>query len=325
MSTITLARKNVLIAGGAGFIGSHLAERIARDGPESLVVVDDLSLGRRGNLRTAQLSFPDLRLNVQDVSDLDAMGKLLADTATDVVFNLAVLPLPASLVRPKHVVDVNVAIATTLCELQRQGLFHTLVHVSSSEAYGSAQYAPMDERHPLDPHTPYAASKVAADAVALSYHRTFGCDLVVLRPFNNYGPRQNDGEFAGLIPTVLSRALSGRAIEIDGDGEQTRDFVFVEDVVDAVVRAYGEPKSRGLVLNVASGIETSVNYIVAELVRLLGVSVPVHHGAARPGDIRTHVGDTRRAREIIGWSPRTSLGDGLAITVDWYARHAAKR
>jgi UDP-glucose 4-epimerase len=315
---LSLAGRGVLVTGGAGFIGSHLVERIARDAPRRLVVVDNLFLGREENLAEARRQFPGLKLYTQDAADYDAMGAIIAAEGIDVVFNLAIVPLPASLVNPRWTVDHNVALTTVPCELQRQGYFQTLVHFSSSEAYGSAAYVPMDERHPTVPSTPYAASKVAGDHVVLAYRETYGADAAVVRPFNNFGPRQNAGAYAGIIPIVVGHALRGEPIVIFGDGEQTRDFVFVRDTADAAVRIYEQPATRGRVINVASGTETSVNVLVRELLAALDCDVPIVHEAARPGDVRRHAGATELARELIGFTPSTDLRSGLVETVAWY-------
>jgi UDP-glucose 4-epimerase len=314
----TLKGTRVLVTGGAGFIGSHLVDRIIHDAPERVVVVDNLYLGREENLEEARQADPGLVFHRQDAADFEAMQRLIVDGRIEVVFNLAVVPLPASLVRPRWTVEQNVAMTTVLCELLRIGAFRTLIHFSSSEAYGSAAYVPMDESHPSIPSTPYAASKVSCDQVVLSYWHTFGLDAAIVRPFNNFGPRQNAGTYAGIIPIVVERALRGEPIEIYGDGEQTRDFVFVRDTADAAVRMHAAAAARGRIVNVASGREVSVNRLVAELLDVLGVEVPVRHVAPRPGDVRRHLASIELARELIGFEPATSLRQGLVETVAWY-------
>lgn len=316
----SLAGKSVLILGGAGFIGSHLVDRIAREEPRTLTVVDNLFLGTERNLDAARKQFPGLSFHAQDGTDQDAMAGILAAEQTDVVFNLAVVPLPASLERPRWSVEHNVELAIIPCELLRQGRYETLIHFSSSEAYGSAVYVPMDEKHPPMPSTPYAASKISGDQIVLSYQHTFGIDASIIRPFNNFGPRQNAASYAGIIPIVVQRALAGTPIQIFGDGEQTRDFVFVRDTVDAAVRLYSEPRARGRVVNIASGREVSINDLVRLLLEALGSSVPVEHVAARAGDVRRHWASIALANELIGYEPQTTLRDGLAETVEWYLR-----
>lgn len=314
----SLAGKNVLVTGGAGFIGSHLVERIAAERPSRLVVVDNLFLGKESNLAEARAAFPGLKLYRQDASEFDAMAAIIASESIDVVFNLAIVPLPASLVNPRWTVDVNVALATVPSELLRLGYYQTLIHFSSSEAYGSAGYVPMDEDHPPLPSTPYAASKLAGDYVVLSYRETYGIDAAIVRPFNNYGPRQNAGAYAGILPIVIGNALRSEPVHIFGDGEQTRDFVFVRDTADAAIGVYETEATRGRILNIASGRETTINALVHELLSALGVDVPVLYEAARPGDVRRHCGGIELARRLIGYEPRTSLLDGLRETVEWY-------
>lgn len=314
----TLTGKSVLVTGGAGFIGSHLVDRIAVERPSRLVVLDNLYLGRESNLTDARLRFPELHFYREDATDYERMAAIIRLRAVDVVFNLAVVPLPASLVQPRWSVEQNVSIATVAAELLREGAYETLIHFSSSEAYGSAAYVPMDEAHPSIPSTPYAASKVSGDHVVLSYWHTFGLDVAVVRPFNNFGPRQNSGTYAGIIPLVVQRALQGQAIQIFGDGEQTRDFVYVEDTVDAAVRIYQAPATRGKIVNIASGREVSVNRLVSELVAVLGTDVPIEHLEPRAGDVRRHWASIDRAKELIGFEPKVSLRDGLAATVTWY-------
>jgi UDP-glucose 4-epimerase len=313
-----LAGTSVVVIGGAGFIGSHLVDRIVDEEPRRLTVVDNLFLGREENLAAARRRFDALRFVEQDATDLEALDAILRDVDAEVVFNLAVVPLPASLERPRWSVMQNVALATVPCELLRLGRFRTLVHFSSSEAYGSAAYVPMDEAHPAVPSTPYAASKLAGDQVVLSYWHTFGLDAAIIRPFNNFGPRQNAGSYAGIIPIVVERATRGEPIEIHGDGEQTRDFVFVRDTADAAIRLFANPAARGRIVNVASGREVSVNELVRLMLELLGSDVGVEHVEPRPGDVRRHLASIDLARELVGYEPATSLRDGMAETIRWY-------
>jgi UDP-glucose 4-epimerase len=323
--SLRLAGQSVVVTGGAGFIGSHLVDRIAGEAPRRLTVVDNLYLGRPENLDAARQRFPNLAFSETDASDYDAMARILADVGAEVVFNLAVVPLPASLERPRWSVEQNVALATVPCELLREGAYRTLIHFSSSEAYGSAAYVPMDEAHPSVPSTPYAASKIAGDHVVLAYRHTYGIDAGIVRPFNNYGPRQNAGTYAGIIPIVVQRATQGLPIQVFGDGEQTRDFIFVRDTVDAALRLYATPESRGRIVNVASGREVSVNELVRTLLEALGADVPIEHVAPRPGDVRRHLASIATARELFGFEARTSLHDGLAETVRWYLAELGAR
>ncbi len=314
-----LSNKRILVTGGAGFIGSHLVDRLVNENPASLVVADSFFLGNEQNLASAREALPGLKLYRMDASNFAAMHQLVSDEKIDVVFNLAVVPLPTSLAFPTWTIETNIGIATTFCELARHGDVQTLVHCSSSEAYGTARYTPMDEKHPLAPCTPYAASKAGCDHVVLSYRETYGIDTVIVRPFNNFGPRQNQGSYAGIIPIVIRRVLTGTPIEIFDDGEQTRDFVFVRDTAEAMVQICKEEKTHGQVINLASGQETTMNSLVERLTRVMGMpGHPVFHSAPRPGDVRRHCGDVSLLHRFTSFQPRTISDETLEETVEWY-------
>ena len=304
-----------LVTGGAGFIGSHLVEALLQAGAARVVVVDDLSLGREANLASVRSAIDFLH---DDCADVRALEQACAGERLDLCFNLAVIPLPHSLEHPRENVDRNIAMTTAVCEMQRAGAFGRLVQFSSSEVYGTARTAPMSEDHPLGAHTPYAAAKAATDLVALSYGATFGLDTVVVRPFNTYGERQNDGAYAGLIPTVVRRVLAGEPVVVNGDGEQTRDMMHVADTVRGTLALalYG---SSGETYNLGSGSEASVNKMIRALLSALDASEhPVQHGAPRPGDVRRLLADITRVRAAIGFSAAIGLDEGLRHTVEWY-------
>ncbi|PJB61917.1 MAG: UDP-glucose 4-epimerase [Armatimonadetes bacterium CG_4_9_14_3_um_filter_66_14] len=322
---VTLRDKSVLVTGGAGFIGSHVVDAVVRERPKRVVVVDNLFLGREENLAEARAARGDLTFYCQNAGDLAVMRRILADNGVEVVFDLAVIPLPTSLEKPKWSVDQSVLVTTTLCQLAVDGAFQTLVHFSSSEALGSAKIVPMVEDHPLAPLTPYAAAKAASDHIVLSHCHTFGLDAAILRPFNNYGPRQNDKAYAGILPIAINKVLAGETIEIFGDGEQTRDFIFVKDTAAAAVALYGSAATRGCVTNVATGRETTVNELVRTILRLMGAEDhPVMHVAPRPADVRRHCADLTKARERLGFEPTTELAEGLRQTIDWYLAKAGQ-
>ncbi len=314
-----LEGRRIIVTGGAGFIGSHLCDACLDAGAERVVAVDNLYLGRRENLRDAE-SCPDRFCFVeQDASDLDAMRRLVRDEKPDILFSLAVIPLPVSLEQPRFCMEHNTAIAAAACELAREGAVPSLVAFSSSEVYGTAQTVPMDEHHPLLPRTPYAASKAAADHLVASYIETFGVDARIVRPFNNFGPRQNDRAYAGIIPVVIRRVLAGQPVEIHGDGEQTRDFIFARDTAEAAIDIALHPDARGRVLNVGSGRETSINELVRTLLDVLGrPDHEVRHVEPRIGDVRRHLAGISALRALTGFEPTTPLRRGLEETVAWY-------
>lgn len=316
-----LRGKNLLVTGGAGFIGSNLVDRLIIEKPANLVVVDNFFLGREENLVDARKAFPALRVHRLDASDLAAMRQLIQAENIEVVFNLAVVPLPTSLHYPAWTVEMNIKLALVFCELARWGCFETLIHCSSSEAYGSALHASMNEDHPLVPTTPYAASKAAGDQIVLSYCQTFGIDASVARPFNNFGPRQNPGTYAGVIPIVINQVRKGEPIEIFGDGLQTRDYIFVRYTAEAIVKIYESETTRGQVINIATGHEITINELVLRLIAAMDApDHPIIHVDPRPGDVRRHCGDVRLLRKLTGFEPQAISDTDLRETVLWYLR-----
>lgn len=307
-----------MVTGGAGFIGSHLVDRLIIEKPKNLVVVDNLFLGKEENLLSGRKAFPKLKFYKKDASSIEGMKEIIAKEKIDAVFNLAVVPLPTSLEKPYFTFNTNIQIVSALCELLRKKYYQTLIHFSSSEVYGTALYVPMDEKHPLSPLTPYAASKAACDGLILSYANTFGIDIAIVRPFNNFGPRQNEGEFAGIIPVVINRALRHLPVIIYGDGTQTRDFIFVEDAIDAAIGIYKIEESRGKIINIGSGKETSINQLVKNILSILNVDLPVIYKKKRAGDVMRHYAGISLARKIIKFRPKLSLDAGLEKTVEWY-------
>jgi len=307
-----------LVTGAAGFIGSHLVDGLLAAGAARVVGIDDLSLGRRENLEPS-FAAGRFELAVADCTRRADLADAIGADRFDACFNLAVIPLPAALVAPKRVVERNVAMTTSLCELLREARFDTLVQFSSSEVYGSAASDALAEDDPQRPETPYAASKAATDAIAASYHRTFAVDVAIVRPFNTYGPRQNQGSYAGLIPTVLARLAEGAPVVVHGDGDQTRDYVFVDDTVAGTLLAYERLAGDGRSVNLGSGREISVNEVVRTVLDAAGVPEhPVEHGPPRPGDVRRQRADIGRARAQLSFEPRVAFADGIARTVASY-------
>ena len=287
----------VLVTGGAGFIGGHLVDALLAGGAERVVVVDTFFLGHDHNLEAAREVGGDrLVVHREDAADRDAMAEICRQERPDVVFNLATKALLYSFFNPAGACRVNLDIALTLCELQRAGAFGRLVHSSSSEVYGTARFVPMTEDHPLEAETTYAAGKAAADLAVASYVRMFDLDAVTVRPFNNYGPRQNEGAFAAVIPLTVKRILDGEQPVLQGDGSQTRDFIFVRDSVDAMLRIAASPV-RGETFNVGSGRETSIATIVDTVVRHLAWDGGIRHEPERTADVKRHCAGVERAEQ----------------------------
>jgi UDP-glucose 4-epimerase len=319
----TVAGKHVVVTGGAGFIGSHLVDLLIEEGVGQLTIIDNLFLGTQENLAAAYKKMPGLCFVPIDASNSEAMRSVFAERGmVDVVFDLAVIPLPTSLERPQFCFDTNVRITSILCELLREGYFGTLVHFSSSEAYGSARTIAMSEQHPLDPLTPYAASKAASDHLVRTYAATFGVDALVVRPFNNYGPRQNDQQYAGIIPTMLRCAFEGREFKLFGDGQQTRDYIYAADTARAVLELYQCEQARSHVVNIGSGQEISMVVLKEKIEHILGKRIPTRQCEERPGDVRRHRADTTLLHHLIDFEPQVSIDEGLVKTIEYYHSRA---
>ena len=318
---MNLKNKAVVVTGGAGFIGSHLVDRIIDENPEKILVLSNYFLGKQSNLSEALSRFENLEIAKIDVGDPELVKHFFDNNNVDVVFNLAVIPLPTSLEVPSWTFSKNVNITSNICEMARHDKFKTLIHFSSSEVYGTSRYVPMDEKHPLEAETPYAASKVASDSLVLSYSRTFNIDCSIVRPFNNYGPRQNAGKYAAIIPLTIKRIMNNDDLIIYGDGEQTRDFIYVKDTADATIKVFNSSNSRGKVINVASGKEISMNKIVKTITALMNYNKEIIYKDARPGDVRRHLADISLAKQLIEFEPKASFEEGIKETVEWYKKN----
>lgn len=285
------------------------------------MVLDNFFLGKKRNLKSAKENYPRLKIEYRDASDINAMRGILEMETIDVVFNLAVIPLLTSHNEPKMTWDVNVNTTIVLCELLRKNHYSTLVHFSSSEAYGNGEKIPMDEEHPLNPTTPYAASKAAGDHLVTSYNKTFGIDASIIRPFNNYGSRQNEGSYAGVIPITIKRILSGLPPIVHGDGKQTRDYIFVANTTEAAVDIYKHKNTRGKILNIASGEEITVNKIIKTIAELLEYHKPFIYEPPRLADVKRHKADISLAKKLISFEPKISFEEGIKETIEWYKKN----
>ena len=315
----TTPPERVLVTGGAGFIGSHLVDALLDAGTKHVTVVDTYFLGSDENLEHARNRYPGaLDVYREDAGDHVLMSEIIERSQPDVVFNLATKALLYSFLNPSGACQVNLSIALTLCELLRKECFGRLVHVSSSEVYGSARYVPMDEEHPLLAETTYAAGKAAADLAVASYVRMFDLDAVTVRPFNNYGPRQNEGLFAAVVPLTIMHILRGEQPIVQGDGRQTRDLIYVEDTVQSIIASAMSPCVRGQTLNVASGTETAIGELVELICTIMEWGGGISYEATRTADVKRHLADVSRAKELLGTPATTPLPEGIRQTVRWY-------
>ena len=312
--------KNVLLKGGAGFIGSHLCDSLLAEGAGKVVCVDNFFLGKMENLEEA---IKDNRfvLYHDDARNFGVLEAIMTKENIEVVFNMATIALNYSFFNPFDAYMVNVEIANTLLELLKLGIYKTLIHTSSSEAYGTAKYSPMDEIHPTDPTTPYAAGKAAADLMIHSFYKVLGLDISIIRPFNNYGPRQNAiGSLAAIIPATAQHIKDGGRPIVEGDGEQTRDFIYVKDTVRALILAYEREESRGKIINLGTGKDISINELLQGICKYMNYTGEWEHRPARTSDVRKLCADTKKAKKILGFTPEISFEEGIIKTLDWYLK-----
>ncbi|MGX9788462.1 NAD-dependent epimerase/dehydratase family protein [Mycobacterium sp. MMS18-G62] len=305
-----------LVTGAAGFIGSTLVDRLLADG-HSVVGVDDLSSGRSENIVEAERS-ADFEFAKADIVSADLIG-LLADTKPEVIFHLAAqISVKLSVDDPQFDSTVNVVGTVRLAEAARRAGVRKIVHTSSGGSiYGTPPSYPTGEDVPIDPSSPYAASKVAGEVYLNMYRNLYGLQCSHIAPGNVYGPRQDPHGEAGVV-AIFSRALlAGKPTKIFGDGTDTRDYVFVDDVVDAFVKASGDA-GDGQRFNIATGTETSTRQLHSEIAKAAGAPDEPEFHPPRLGDLRRSCLDVSRAESVLGWRPHVKLEDGVARTVDFF-------
>ena len=318
-----IAGETILVTGGAGFIGSHLVDRLLADGAEHVVVIDNLFLGSEANLEPA-MATGRVTFYRDDAEFSTSLDYIFSRHPIGVVFNCATKALNYSFLNPANAFDTNVTVTLNLLELQRRGAFKTLCHFSTSEVYGSAVYEPMDEQHPRNPTTTYAAGKAAADLAVESYVRMFALDAIIVRPFNNYGPRQNyRGMMAGVIPITAWRILSGDTPEIHGDGTQSRDFIFVRDTVDAVVKLF-RVQASGESVNISTDNQCSIAELVTRICAEMGYHGEVLRKPSRHADVLCHNASNEKVHSLIDYS-LTDFDAGLRETLQWYVERIGSK
>lgn len=314
--------KRVLVTGADGFIGSHLAERLAKLGAQVRAFVLYNSFGKWGWLDETP---PELLKKIEvfpgDIRDTGRVAEAVKDQ--DAVFHLAsLIAIPYSYHAPDSYVQTNVGGALNVLNACRTFATERLIHTSTSEVYGSARYVPISEEHPLQGQSPYSASKIGADMMAMSYYQSFELPVMTVRPFNTYGPRQSA---RAVIPTILSQIHNGaREIKL-GSLSPTRDFNFVEDTVSGFLAVGACDRAFGKVLNVGSGQEISIADLVKTIIRITrkDVRIVTDETRLRPekSEVNRLLCDASLAREWTGWEPKVSLEQGLAQTSEWVAQN----
>ncbi len=310
----------ILITGGAGFIGSHLCEKYTGE-DRTVLCLDNFMNSNLGNIR-GLLNYRNFKLINGDVRNFDLLEKVIHDI--DVVIHLAAqIHVDRSVLEPKLTYDINVFGTLNVLELARRYDVEKVIYTSTSEVYGSAQYAPMNEQHPLNAPHPYGASKVAADRMCNAYIQTYGLNVCVMRPFNTFGPRQKDTGYGGAISIFTKRVLSDRPPIIYGNGKQTRDYTYVKDLIEAYDLVLKHNKPIMEPINFGTGKEIKIIDLASKIIKVChkqGKIKPVHI-APRPGEVKRLVADYSKAKKLLGWKPRYTLDEGLMEFINWYKNY----
>ncbi|MBN2119183.1 MAG: GDP-mannose 4,6-dehydratase [Anaerolineales bacterium] len=311
----------VLVTGAGGFIASHLVERLVQEGARVRAFVRYTSRSDVGLLRFLPSDvFSQLEIVRGDLRDAEAVGAAVRDMET--LFHLgALIAIPYSYVHPREVIETNVMGTLNVLMAAREFKPRRIVHTSTSEVYGTARYTPIDEAHPLQGQSPYSASKIGADKIAESFYRSFDVPIVILRPFNTYGPRQSA---RAIIPTIITQALTRPEIHL-GSLEPSRDFTYVGDTVEGFLCAASANEIFGQEVNLGNDNTIRIGDLVDKILSMLGKSAKVVTETQRMRPSKSEVmklwASNQKAAEILGWKPRVSLDEGLRLTIEWISAH----
>jgi len=309
-----MVKRKALVTGGAGFIGSHLCNKLIKNNYD-VIAYDDLSNGSGKKNLSKDVKF--VKGSILDIKKVKILCKKV-----NVVFNLAVKPLVMSFYDPDEVVRVN-DFGTYLIGKTCVNTKTKLIHVSSSEAYGSAISLPMKEKHPLLPSTIYASSKAASELYVRGFEKTDGLKMVILRPFNCYGEFMRKDVYGAVFPKFFERLSKGKVCVVTGTGKQTRDFTYVDDTCEGIMLADQTKQAIGNTFNIAQGRETSINKIAQLMTKnyneIMGenISSKFRYTKSRPGDVKRHLADISNAKKILGYKPKISIDEGLIKIIEW--------
>jgi NAD dependent epimerase/dehydratase len=313
--------ETVLVTGAGGFIGSHLVEHLVNLGAKVKAFVRYNSRGDRGLLELVPSSVQtEIEFIMGDLRDADAVKR--AVEGSDLVFHLgAIIAIPYSYIHPCDVIETNVMGTLNVLNAARLHNVARVIHTSTSEVYGTAQYAPIDERHPLQGQSPYSASKIGADKIAESFCLSFELPVVTVRPFNTYGPRQSA---RAVIPTIITQALSRDAVSL-GALHPVRDLNYVSDTVEGFVKAAEAKDVIGAVINLGSGLEITIGDLAARIIGLIGrdVAIKADETRLRPerSEVNRLVANAKEAYRMLGWESTVNLDEGLRRTINWISDH----
>lgn len=312
--------KKVLVTGAGGFIGSHLCEKLVEQGYKVKAFLRYNSRNFWGWLESSPYK-SKIEIFSGDIRNYDNVSAAFKEVK--IVFNLAALiGIPYSYSSPDGYVDTNIKGTLNMLQSAKDRGIKKFVHISTSEVYGTAKFIPMSEAHPLNPQSPYAATKAAADFLALSFYRSFGLPVTVVRPFNTYGPRQSA---RAVIPTIIAQLVSGRRTIRLGSLSPRRDLTYVQDTAEGMIRAAQTQQSTGEVINLGSNFEISVQALVKIISGIIGVRAKIECDKDRfrpdKSEVQRLCADITKARKLLRWAPRYSLEKGLTKTVDWFKLH----
>jgi UDP-glucose 4-epimerase len=313
----------ILITGGAGFLGSHLCDKYVGEG-NTVICFDNFMTGSMENIHHL-LSNKNFILVNRDIRDNEIVEQVAKDV--DVIIHLAAqIHVDRSAIEPRMTVDINVIGTQNILEAARKFDIKKVINASTSEVYGSAQYSPMDEKHPLNAPHVYGASKIAAERLCNSYIKTYGMNIAVTRCFNFFGPRQRDFEYGSVIPIFIKRMLNNEPPQIYGDGNQLRDYTYIKDIVDVYDLILKHEARLDEPLNFGTGRDVKVRDIADMVMDLVGGDkrvVPVHTNA-RTAEVSRLIADSSKQKAILGWEPKYTFEQGLAEFVDWYRNYKYK-
>ncbi|MBA7467396.1 UDP-N-acetylglucosamine 4-epimerase [subsurface metagenome] len=313
-------RKTVLVTGAGGFIGSHLTEKLVDSGAKVRAFVRYNSRNDWGLIGTLPSHTKEkIEVIMGDLRDPETIRSVMKDV--DAVFHLgALIAIPYSYIHPREVVETNIMGTLNILNAAKEYKPEKIIHTSTSEVYGTAQYVPIDEKHPLQGQSPYSASKIGADKLAESFYRSYDLPITTLRPFNTYGPRQSA---RAVIPTIITQALAQNKVLL-GSLEPTRDLSYVNDVVDGFIKAAESERSIGEVINIGSGFEISINDLANKIISLIGKKVNIVSDSKRvrppKSEVERLMADNSKAKELLNWEPKVSLDEGLRKTIDWFLK-----
>ena len=306
-----------LVTGGAGFIGSHLVEELVRQGQE-VRVIDNLATGKKENIEPF---LPKVEFIEGDIRDLEIVRDAMH--GVDYVLHQAAVPsVPRSVKDPLTSNSVNVEGTLNILIAARDADVKRVVYASSSSVYGDTPVLPKHEDMKQEPLSPYAVSKLGGELYCKAFHHVYGLETVALRYFNVFGPRQDPkSQYAAVVPKFITALLHGEPPTIFGDGEQSRDFTYIENVVEANLLAAKAPDVAGEVFNIACGERITVNELASALAGLIGIKIEPEHTLGRSGDVRHSLADISKAKKLLGYKGEVAVREGLRQTVEWYKSH----